>query len=328
MDFTAWRRGGARLPKRFEPTATEQDILYCFRLLLGRNPKPDEWPAHVCRVGMELEAVVGTYVNSLEFFDRGLIKREYGGIELKKLENFSIYAAREDIDVGAHILNAGIYEPHVSKVLKDRLRPGMTLVDIGANIGYFSLMAASLVGEEGRVFAVEPNSQNAKLLKASQQANGFDNITIIQTAAGRELALLSLNPSHSNAVTSQTSGELEKLLTQSTVPCLKLDDVIPAQRRVDGIKIDIEGAEYDALCGFAKRIERDHPFIVSEFCPDSLSSNSGVAPEAYLQFFIDRGYRISVICPDGRLTDCGADGAMAMEEFRKSGTYHIDLLAA
>lgn len=328
MDFKPWKRHFPRLPGRFESTASARDIFYCFRLILGRHPKRAEWPAHVCRVGLDLEGVVGIYVNSLEFSDRHLIEREPGDIELKEVENFSIYASRQDLDVGVHILDRGEYERQVSNVLRDRLRPGMTMIDIGANIGYLSLLAASLVGESGRIFAIEPNPQNARLLKASQHVNGFHNITIVQIAAGKEIALLNLSPSHSNAVVSQAAEELETLLSQRTVPCLRLDDVIPSEYRVDAIKVDIEGAEFDALSGFAGRIDRDHPFIISEFCPESLKRISDVAAEDYLRFFIARGYQISVIGLDGRLAGCGTDSSRVMAEFKKSNAHHIDLLAA
>src|SRR5262245_46342376 len=86
------------------------------------------------------------------------------------------------------ILEEGTYGPELSALLRDTLRPGMTFVDAGANIGYLSVLASKLVGEEGRVFAVEPFPLNARILEANLARHGCTNATVLPVAAWSERA--------------------------------------------------------------------------------------------------------------------------------------------
>src|SRR5437764_4065781 len=142
--------------------ATPEDIFYCFRLPLGRCPNPEEWPGHSARAGEDLANVVSSYVTSREFAARRLIEGSYlGNIELMALPGFSLYASMDDLAVGKHVVVGGTYQPHVAAALARYAKPRMATVDIGANIGYMTMLLATLVGPEGRVVAVEPNSDNA-----------------------------------------------------------------------------------------------------------------------------------------------------------------------
>src|SRR5690606_15185214 len=80
------------------------------------------------------------------------------------------------------------YEPHVTAEVRRLLQPGMTFVDVGANIGYFALLAASLVGAQGKVIAFEPNLENCELLRRSIAANGFDDFVHVHPYAVAEKA--------------------------------------------------------------------------------------------------------------------------------------------
>src|SRR3974377_2147090 len=83
-------------------TATLEDIFYCFRLLLGRNPNPEEWPGHSSRVGEDLENVVSSYVTSREFAERGLLNKTYRDqVELVRFQSFSLFASNEVLATGS-----------------------------------------------------------------------------------------------------------------------------------------------------------------------------------------------------------------------------------
>ncbi len=309
-------------------TATAEDIFYCFRLLLGRSPNPEEWTGHVGNAGADLDGVIRSYMSSLEFSRRAAAlmgHRLSDKISLVRSKSFSIYVQEEDAAVGQHV-KRGEYEPHVTAVFRERLRPGMQVVDIGANIGYFTMLSASLVGPSGGVLAVEPNPECVKLLEASRRENSFDNVDVIQAAAGQELGLLVLNRSYSNAMTSPTPSDVGALIASTTVPSVRLDDLIADTTKIDLVKVDVEGAEYNALFGMRATLERCHPAIVSEFSPDMMPGISGVNGRQYLGFFIELGYRISVIEHDGRLTPCGVDPEKVMDAYAKSGVDHIDIL--
>lgn len=306
------------------PVADENDIFYCFRLLLGRSPSKEEWPGHTLAVGQDLATVVKRYVTSLEFANRRFFDHSTSDYEICELAEFSMYLSRSDLAVGAHIANTRVYEPHVTRVLKERLRPGMTFLDVGANIGFFSLLGASLVGSSGAVFAIEPNPQNVKALRASKGLNHFEQMHILQAAAGASWDVLFLNTDHSNGVVSDAAGEIRELLSRETVLSCPIDSIVGAAR-VDLIKIDVEGFEFKALTGASRCLELHKPAIVSEFTPGALPGISRVSPIEYLNFFTKRGYNIYVLNANAPIP-CGTDADLVMQHFTATGVDHIDIL--
>jgi FkbM family methyltransferase len=308
-------------------TATYEDIFYCFRLLLGRGPNPEEWPGHSSRVGEDLENVVSSYVTSREFAERGLLNKTYRDqVELVRFPRFSLFASNDDLAVGHHVLG-GTYEPGITAIFNRYLKPDMSVVDIGANIGYFTMLMASLVEPSGLVVAVEPNPENIKLLEASRRVNGFDQVLVIQAAGGRQTGLLTLNVSHSNGMTGELPGNLNAVFASRPVPCFALDALLPKDRHFNLVKIDTEGAELNALIGLSETIDRDHPVIVSEFSPGAMPGISHCSGPDYLRFLIAKGYRIAVIEKDGSESSFGDDVDGVMGAYSRSGIDHIDIIA-
>jgi FkbM family methyltransferase len=308
--------------------ATAEDIYYAFRLLLGRAPNREEWDGHVGQAGSDLDAVVRSYLSSLEFSRRAdllLGHRLNASVSLAKLKGFAMYVQEGDAAVGQHV-KRDKYEPNVTAVFRERVRQGMHVLDVGANIGYFTMLSASLVGPTGSVIAIEPNPESAKLLEASRRANSFQNVTVFQVAAGRAPELLVLHGNYSNAMTSAVPDEASELISSITVPSFKIDELVPRERKIDFVKIDVEGAEYNALMGASELITRWRPTIVSEFSPQTMPGISGVDGRTYLRFLLGFGYTIAVIEPDGSLQDCGKDPERVMDAYAKSGVDHIDIL--
>jgi FkbM family methyltransferase len=311
----------------FQQSASAADILACFRLILGRMPNVEEWRGHSMRVGEPLAQVVSSYLTSLEFQRRGLLSHDAAGEILSaEIQGFLIYSSLDDAAVGRHVRDDN-YERDVTALFRSILRPGMSVIDIGANIGYFTMLAASLVGPQGRVLAIEPNPRNVRLLEASRRANRFDHVTVAQTAAGRETGLLVLNTSYSNGTTSAPPDELGQFLSAEAVPCLRLDSLFGANATVDLIKVDVEGAEFNALLGGEATIRRCRPFIISEFSPAMMPGISQISGEDYLRWLIALGYRLSVVEPDGDLTETGTDIGAVMRIYHARMTDHIDIAA-
>jgi FkbM family methyltransferase len=175
------------------------------------------------------------------------------------------------------------------------------------------------------VTAIEPNPESAKLLEASRRANSFDNVIVLQVAAGRELGLLVLHGSYGNVMTSAPEGAAS-LLNSTTVPSFRVDDLVPRDKKIGFVKIDVEGAEYNALLGASELIKRCHPTIVSEFSPSTMPGISGIDGRGYLRFLLDFGYTISVIEEGGRLRECGTEPEKVMDAFTRRGADHIDIL--
>jgi len=307
--------------------ADERDIYHCFRLLLGRSPNREEWRGHAMREGEDLASVVASYLNSLEFARRGLLNpAALADVVLTSSDAFSIHTAKDDLAVGKYVRELN-YESDVTALFRHVLRPGMGVLDIGANIGWFSMLSASIVGASGHVVAVEPNPRNARLLEASRRENGFDHVQVLQMAAGHETGLLVLNTSHSNGTTSGLPDGIGRLLDAETVPCVRLDALLPRERRIDLIKVDVEGAEYNALLGCTETIARWHPVIVSEFSPDMMVGISGITGPEYLAWLGGLGYAIAVIEPDGTTTGAGGDVELVMRHYFERGSDHIDIVA-
>ena len=289
----------------------------CFRLLLGRPPNPEEWVGHVAQAGQALGPVVAGYVNSLEFARRGLLRPDPAtALEIAQCDGFRIYASGADPHVGRHVV-ANVFEPEVAAAFRQVLRPGMAVVDIGANIGFFTMLSAALVGPSGAVLAVEPNPDNGRMIEASRRLNGFTQVTLAQVAAGRALGVLALNTTHSNGTTSDPGDDPGLLLQARTVPCVSVDTLVaaawPEGRRVGLLKVDVEGAEYNALLGAKGVIGRDRPAIVSEFSPTFMPGISGIDGPGYLRWLHAQGYGVSIIHPNRPPEAVGQEGARVMD---------------
>jgi FkbM family methyltransferase len=245
--------------------------------------------------------------------------------ELAELPRFRIYCSPDDHDVGRHVYGNKIWEPHVTSLFERYVRPGMCVVDIGANIGYFTMLAASLVEKDGQVFAIEPNPENARMIEASRTANGFKHVRVIQAAAARDFGLVSLATNFSNGAAIALPTDPEAILVAPTICAVRLDGLqIP---RVDFIKIDVEGNEPTALGGFKETITRDHPIIASELSPGGLSTSSNCSAPDYLSFLSSMGYNLAIVHQDGREAPSSIDGIMDHFQSVAHDTDHIDIIA-
>lgn len=317
-----------RQPNLDSPITTEHDIRMCFRLLLGRNPNPEEWAGHSAQAGQDLAQVVAGYTNSLEFARRTPARPD-AAPAIAQRDGYRLYASPADIQIGRHVLD-GVYEPEIEALFRAIVRPGMAIIDIGANIGVFTMLSAHLAGPTGAVLAIEPNPDNARMIEASRRLNGFDHVTVAQAGAGRALGLLVLNTTHSNGTTSDPGDDLAQLLQSRTVACLPVDTLVSTMwpgRPVALIKVDVEGAEYNALLGAQATIARDHPTIITEFSPTFMPGISGVSGPEYLQWLHAQGYEIAIIDPDGPPIPAGQDPNRVMQAFEARNKDHIDLLA-
>ena len=184
-------------------------------------------------------------------------------------------------------LRAGDYEPHLTAVFERYCRPGMTVVDVGANLGYYALLAARLVGASGRVVALEPNSENCRLLLSSLRLGGVTNVELIPVAcdAAPGWAYYSTHVGSNGGFVGD-----DDLLGRPgvVVPTFRLDDVVSGP--VHFLKLDVEGAEGRVVRGATKVLERDRPIVTTELKEEMLGRVSGMSLSEYLGFFEARGY--------------------------------------
>jgi FkbM family methyltransferase len=189
------------------------------------------------------------------------------------------------------------HEPLTSKIFKSLLKPGDVVIDVGANIGHYTLLAAAVVGPLGRIHAVECSPETLSMLSNNVSKNKLQNVVVHPVAAASERGTLSLNVTaiglswfdpHSNWPTVQGSG------TTVEVQAVPLDEIISSP--VNLIKIDAEGVDLDVLKGM-KRILSESPgvSIIVEWAPPLLVE-SGKDPLEIIQWLQDAGFsNISVI---------------------------------
>lgn len=162
----------------------------------------------------------------------------------------------------------GCYEPTLANFIRRTLRPGDIFVDVGANTGHFSLIAASQGAE---VIAIEASPANCRLFRRNVEANAFEpKIRLVNAAAGNENGSIELFDNRFNGMWSTTVPGvfwyLKPLTRQVTIPQVALDEVLEAydRSRIRLIKIDVEGAELKVVRGLRRLIERASEAL--EFC--------------------------------------------------------------
>lgn len=150
------------------------------------------------------------------------------------------------------------YEQDVTKLFLSLVKPGMTVVDLGAHLGYYTLLASALTVPKGRVFAFEPDPTYYPLLLHNLAANGCENVTVVAEAVSRERgeALLWSEAGAGGSNLFARTGAFPN--TQVRVPVTTLDHFLARQGwpAVDLIKMDIEGAEAAALEGMVELSRR------------------------------------------------------------------------
>ena len=187
---------------------------------------------------------------------------------------------------------------HERAVLKDIITPGMTVVDVGANIGIYTALLAKIVGEKGKVYAFEPSPHNFNLLKKYNKSN---NVTLVQAAVGDVTGEITLYISDKLNVDHQTY-ETDEIREKVNVSSYRLDDYLKNEK-VDFIKMDIQGFEYHALLGM-KNILRNNANIkiFMEFWPYGLIK-AGSSPEKLLTFLHELDFKTELI-EDNRRIPC------------------------
>jgi FkbM family methyltransferase len=186
----------------------------------------------------------------------------------------------------------GRWEADHAAALRARLRPGMTVVDVGANIGYTVLVAARAVAPGGRVIAVEPHPDNVALLRHNADANAPGAVEVVAAAAWREAGTVRLAVSGENAGDHRTVALAGERPTVE-VPAVRLDDVV-AGAGVDLIKLDCQGCEHVLLAGAGELIARSRPLVLAEFWPIGIRQ-LGDDPAAVLRGYRGMGYSIAVL---------------------------------
>ena len=150
----------------------------------------------------------------------------------------------------------GAHEPHVQAALERLLEPGMTFWDVGAHIGFVTVMAAREVGPEGRVVSFEPMPDTAARLRQSIELNDFANVTVLECAVDDYDGEKTLHPPRPSGPVDAAGSQpsvmwtlVDEIGAEGGIPvrCRRLDDVAAELGAPDLVKIDAEGAEVKVL---------------------------------------------------------------------------------
>jgi len=214
-----------------------------------------------------------------------------------------------DSAVSTHLFVSKTWEPEETRLVSSLLREG----DVGANVGYFTLVASDAVGKSGKIFAFEPEPKNFSLLRKNVQVNKCANARCEQkavTGADRpvELFLSSFNYGDHRIFQSHDDEDYNRgrQRARTQVEGVALDSYFAPGTRINFIKMDVQGAEYFALQGM-KRVLRDNPDVVlmMEFWPHGLHE-AGVEPARLLEELEELGL-VSYKTGAGKLAVFGRD---------------------
>ena len=162
----------------------------------------------------------------------------------------------------------GTYEPGVVQGLEELIQPGWTAVDVGANIGYFTLLMADRVGPQGKVIAFEPLAENFRILQENIQLNGHTNVVAENLALMSRTERIELRSATPGAITWVASVRIDQnsAVESQGVEAVTLDEYVQQKgiAKVDFLKIDVEGAEASVLEGAANVLNRDKPVLLIE----------------------------------------------------------------
>ena len=210
------------------------------------------------------------------------------------LGRYKVYVDPHDMGLAPHLMLDGYWEMHVTEAILRFVRSGMTVVDVGANQGYFTLLLADLVGAGGHVFAAEPNPHMMTLLHKSILLNGFRTKVIpiaqaLSRSSGDTVTLHVPRDLPQNGSIMWNGNETSRPVVIDT---LSLDDLI-GDGPVDFIKIDVEGAEEAVWDGMARIVARNQPLsIILEFTPNRYAD-----PQGFLDRIRAGGFAVAQIDP-------------------------------
>lgn len=266
--------------------------------LLGRLFRPAPTPFHLRQLNRRHrgrnQAIIRGLVQPVSV-GRGMILS-------RVLGRYKMLLDADDRGLSPHLILDGFWEMWVTEAIADVVKPDMVVADIGANLGYFTMVMAELVGPGGQVHAFEPNPALAGMIVTSSEMNGFgDRITVHASAVGgngEDLFRLAIPPGYPSGghlvpISAEEAAGMssEQRLADPTLIEAQRLDVFPALSALDVVKIDAEGAEQAIWSGMAGIFDGNRPMVV--FLEFTLCRYSD--PAAFLTEIMARNFNLAIV---------------------------------
>lgn len=215
--------------------------------------------------------------------------------------------------LGQYVYLTGVYEPPTAHVISTMLSPGDTFIDVGANSGFFTLLASSQVGPTGRVLSFEPLPSMRSRIKENLSLNGMENVTLYGVALSNTVGEVNFYEGPQGHKGISSMRPISEASTILQVPTIPLDDLADKVQSVKLIKIDVEGAEQLVIQGMANLIAQHHPNLIIEIT-DQYLKPFGHNAQGLSDSLCSLGYRMYKITPKG-LIETSPDRAADEDQY-------------
>lgn len=200
------------------------------------------------------------------------------------------------------------WEPEERALLRSLLRPGMNVLDIGANVGIHTILRAEAVAPSGRVLAIEPDLENCALLAANVWDAGVAGVEVVRGAAGATTGIATLSLDNENRGNHRAFAVAAAERTVA-VPAVRVDDLVRPEALIDLVKIDVQGTDHVVVRGMEETIRHYWPTIVVEFWPDGIVEY-GDRPLDVLAYYRGLGLSVELVQTPGVDWQERGDGAL------------------
>lgn len=211
------------------------------------------------------------------------------------IEGRRLYIDKMDTVVTETLMSAGVWEPYITKLFKKYASRAKLVLDIGAHIGYFSLIGSLTVGKGGKVVAFEPSVHNFSLLEKTIQKNKLANVTAVPQGVGAKSGggKIYLDRRNQGNHTTYASAETREV---QDISITSIDDYFAGYKgKIDLVKMDIQGFEMQAVLGMKRLLEQKKvKVIISELWPAGLAA-SGTSWQSYTQLLAKSGFKLFII---------------------------------
>ena len=228
-------------------------------------------------------------------------QRSYDGVIVKNIQGSSMILDIKDVGISHELLLTGVHESESTKQIRSEIKPGMNILEVGANIGYYLLIESKLIGDQGRIYAFEPSPVNMRMLKANIALNNIDNlVTTYPHGVGNEAGMQKfyiMSKGNMSSFITRAEDRIIKTRDHIDVEIIRVDDFFKEEAvQFDYVRMDVEGYELEVLKGMQNILtsENSPRGMFIEVHSELLNKIADCSCESFLGFMKGMGYGIKV----------------------------------